>query len=157
MHVTGGSHRVRWHAIQVALLSSLATAIGCTEFVAFPDATRPDVARLNRRSSILLLGDAKDTESPATSTTQDRLLRYVQWLVAHATRPGTVSVMAICFKRRQDAASWVRQLRSLANIARSDLSGWEVSYFGPGLWVVRCIVRPARLSAGESSAPAKFH
>lgn len=136
-----------WHQVQVTFLEDLATAVGCTQSVVLPDGVVPDVARFNPRRSLLLLADAKDTETPGTSATQERLGAYVAWLVGHAAHPGRTSVLILCFRRRRDTSGWERHIGSLARIAHGEMTRSWATYFGPGLSVLGCVVEPAFLSS----------
>ena len=136
-------HRTNWHAKQVAFLTDLANSIRCTDVIDLPDGTVPDVARWNRERSILLLADAKDTETPGNAATQDRLLGYIAWLVAHASEPKGMSVLILCVRSRSHASSWRAEVDSLTTICGATAGHATVSIFGPGLCVLRWIVQPA--------------
>lgn len=64
------------HERRVRLLCDLADLSGYTLDVAAHTSLRPDVCRLHRHASSILLADAKATESPANRATRRRLLRY---------------------------------------------------------------------------------
>jgi len=107
-----------------------------------PDGSVPDISRWNRKRSILLVGDAKDTETPGNSATQQRLLGYLAWLATYASAPRGIAVLLICIRGRREAASWSEELNSLALMSGTRIGFPTASDFGPGLFVLRWSVRP---------------
>jgi hypothetical protein len=74
-----GVSRFDEHERLVDFLDNMAVMLGCTQTLDshLPDATRPDVIRLNTQANVLFIGDAKNTESPNSKFTQERLFNYI--------------------------------------------------------------------------------
>lgn len=80
------------HEHRVHLLRDLADLSGYTLDVAAYTNLRPDVCRLHRHASSILIADAKATEPPAGRATRRRLVRY-----AMATRLWTEAGLQVAF------------------------------------------------------------
>lgn len=102
------SARPKGHADRVEFLASLAMLFGCAQDAGheLPDGRRPDVTRLDSRSALLFIGEAKDTESPGNVETQVRLLSYLKWIKAYVDEPGRLGVLAVCFGTAGHTLSW---------------------------------------------------
>jgi hypothetical protein len=105
------------HEFRVALLEALSDLIGCFEEIGgqFPDSRRPDVLRVNKFKQLLLVGDAKDSESPRTAATLARLFGYLRWVQAHVARKGRVGIVVLCCKRTSEVNAWKESIVSLAS------------------------------------------
>lgn len=93
------------HEHRRRLLADTATLAGLTVPAVLPRGLEPDVARRHPRSPRLLLGDAKDTETPGCAATARRLRRYGAALV-DPVRAGTTARLALAVAT--DAPSTLR-------------------------------------------------
>ncbi len=110
------SSRLDEHERLVKFLDTMAIMLGCAQSLDshLPDATRPDVIRINTKSDILFIGDAKNTESPNSIFTQERLLNYVTWLSLFLSNSNNRKIVfAICHNKGENAHSWLKMLFSL--------------------------------------------
>jgi hypothetical protein len=105
------------HEYRVEVLKVLSDLIGCFEEIGgqFPDSRRPDVLRINKSKHLLVVGDAKNSESPNTAATLARLFGYLRWVRAHIARTGRIAVFALCCKRTSDVTRWQNSVASLAS------------------------------------------
>lgn len=105
------------HENRAEILETLCDLIGCFEEIGgqFPDSRRPDVLRINKSKQMLVVGDAKNSESPNTKATLARLFGYLRWVRAHIARKGRIAVFALCCKRTSDVTAWQNSVMSLAS------------------------------------------
>jgi hypothetical protein len=120
MQISQISPRLREHERLVEFMDNMAILLNCTQTLngQFPDETRPDVVRLNTKKGLLFVGDAKNTESPRSSFTQERLLNYLVWqssfLLGGYNRK---AIFAICTNHPNNASIWINVINTLLNIA----------------------------------------
>src|SRR5438046_10455473 len=105
------------HDDRVEVLKVLSDLIGCFEEIGgqFPDSRRPDVLRINKSRQLLVIGDAKNSESPNTSATLARLFGYLRWVQAHIARRGRTAIFALCCKRSPSVTAWQYSVTALAS------------------------------------------
>lgn len=97
------------HQERVAVLETMAVLAGVSQPLHLPGDGRPDVARISVDGSVVLLADAKDTETPGCSDTSRRLRRYARAL--RDLGEGAVAVrLAICHGRPAATRAWERTL-----------------------------------------------
>jgi len=104
------------HEFRVMLLKTVSDLLECFEDFGgqLPDSCRPDVLRINRAKEMLLIGDAKNTESPTSSATLARLFGYLRWVKAHVRRGG-MALFVLCYGRNTGPTSWQDSVRALAS------------------------------------------
>jgi hypothetical protein len=105
------------HEYRVGVLRVLSDLIGCFEEIGgqFPDSRRPDLLRINKSRQLLLIGDAKNSESPNTAATLARLFGYLRWVRAHIERKGRTAIFVLCCKRTSKITAWQNSVVSLAS------------------------------------------
>lgn len=109
----------------------------------------PDVVRFHPRHRSLFIGEAKDTESPLTTSSRIRLLVYMRWFAAEVTRNGSDGLFMLCVGSGMQAQQWCIGLSSLAcevGLGRVEVI---VEYFGGGsscVWFAFGGGNPKRLS-----------
>src|SRR5437773_213074 len=105
------------HEYRVEILRVLSDLIGCFEEIGgqFPDSRRPDVLRINKSKQLLVLGEAKNSESPNTAATLARLFGYLRWVRAHISQRGRIAVFALCCKRTSNVTAWQNSVACLAS------------------------------------------
>src|SRR5688500_10010333 len=111
-----GNSRLEEHERLVDFLDTMAIMLGCTQTLDshLPDATRPDVIRLNTQANFLFIGDAKNTESPHSRFTQERLFNYILWLSSFVTENSCRKVVfAIGHNKKENNDLWCNTLLSL--------------------------------------------
>jgi len=111
------------HERLVGFLDTMAIMLGCIQTLnsQLPDFTRPDVVRLNTQSNLLFIGDAKNTEKPDSSYTQERLYNYILWLPSFLWNNDERKVVfAICHNKRENIHPWSITLTSL--LSRSNIA-----------------------------------
>src|SRR5688572_22846386 len=99
------------HERRLSFIEALADLLGCTTTVVLDEDCRPDVVRVDMRRVRLLVGDAKDTETPSCDATRQRFERYAQHASPWA-EAGFAVVFAICHDRRWEAVRWSEFLRA---------------------------------------------
>ncbi|GAA4534847.1 hypothetical protein GCM10023096_82560 [Nonomuraea ferruginea] len=104
------------HETRVDILNAVAVLAGYTVPSRITDDLTPDVVRLDLRHRRLFVADAKETETPGTRHTQDRLRAYMvamrAWLLAEYTVR-----LAICHGDYDSAGPWLFLLRTIARDA----------------------------------------
>jgi hypothetical protein len=101
------------HEERVAVLETMALLAGVTQLLHLPGDGRPDVARISVDGAVVLVADAKDTETPGCSETSRRLRRYARAL--RDLIEGAVAVrLAICHGRPAATHEWERTLSCVA-------------------------------------------
>lgn len=101
------------HEHRSATLTTLAVLTGHTHTLpGLPGGLRPDVLQLRPEDGSLFLGDAKNTETPSSTATFNRLSRYADF-AANWVAAGHAAVLALIVDQR-DAYGWLRVLRDLA-------------------------------------------
>lgn len=104
------------HESRVDILNAVAVLAGFTAPSRIADDLTPDVVRLDLRHRRLFVADAKETETPGTRHTQDRLSAYVvavkAWLLAEYTVR-----LAICHGDYGSTGLWLALLRTAARDA----------------------------------------
>lgn len=132
------------HERLVAFLDTMAVMLGCAQTLesALPDATRPDVVRLDTRTDLLFIGDAKNTESPSSSLTRARLLGYMRWLSSFLLTDwrGT-AVFALCHNRPEVAQGWLSILTMLSRQCRIQPLQIGVQHFDSKTCIVWMLAR----------------
>jgi hypothetical protein len=108
MSAPGASHELRRGA-----LDTMAIMAGFTASCRLGEGLQPDVVRADLRRAYLLVGEAKDTETPGTAATAARYTKYAhearRWL-----RAGFTVVLAICHGDTWLAADWASFLAARA-------------------------------------------
>jgi hypothetical protein len=104
------------HEYRVEVLEVLSDLIGCFEEIGgqFPDSRRPDVLRINKSRQLLVVGEAKNSESPNTVATLARLFGYLRWVRAHISRRERIAIFALCCRRTSNITAWQNSVASLA-------------------------------------------
>ncbi len=108
--------RLDEHERLVKFLDTMAVMLGCAQTLNshFPDTTRPDVIRMSTKLNVLFVGDAKNTESPDSVSTQERLFNYVLWMSLFLSNNNKRKIVfAICHNKRENSHSWLKMLFSL--------------------------------------------
>lgn len=100
------------HERRLLFVESMADLLGCTTPTLLGGQCRPDVVRMDIHRGRLLVGDAKDTETPSRAATRRRFQRYAQAASAWG-HVGFVVLFAICHDRRWEAERWVELLRDV--------------------------------------------
>jgi hypothetical protein len=105
------------HEFRVGHLQVLSDLIGCHEKIGgqLPDGRRPDVMRIDKRRKLLVVGDAKASESPNNLATLARLLAYLRWIEAHVARKERVGVFALCCRQGARTICWQRSITLIAS------------------------------------------
>lgn len=100
-----------WHEHRRSVLDNIAVLAGYAESPGqqLPDGVRPDVIRINASRRMMFMGDAKHSETPGCTATEERLLSYFRWARAFVLSGGTL-VFAVCYGRLSDSAGWLRLL-----------------------------------------------
>ena len=105
------------HEQRVRTFETVAVLAGVTVPVAIGPECLPDLALASADGTVLLVGDAKATETPGCSATARRLTRYLR-----AVRPlverGVVVRLAVCHGDVGRVGGWKDQLENLACVAR---------------------------------------
>lgn len=104
------------HEDRVRALETLAVLAGAAIPAEIGGECVPDVARISADGAVLLVADAKATETPGCEATARRLLRYIR-----AVRPmvegGVVVRLAVCHGDPRQQKEWQRRLSLLATSA----------------------------------------
>jgi len=105
------------HGRRVQFLEVLGDLIGCFQLIGgeLPDGRRPDVLRIDRTRELLLLADAKSSESPYCTATRARLFRYLQWVRSYVDRPRRIAVFALCCPPLPHMHVWKNVVMTLAS------------------------------------------
>lgn len=104
------------HERLVGFLDTMAVMLGCFQTLngQLPDSTRPDVLRVNTKSGFLFIGDAKNTEIPSSINTQERLSKYILWILPFVSNDNNRKLMfAICHNKKENIFSWTNMLFKL--------------------------------------------
>jgi hypothetical protein len=126
------------HERRVHLLRDLAELSGYGLDVSAYTNLRPDVCRLHRRASSLLIADAKATECPTDGSTRRRLARY-----AMATRLWTDAGLQVAFgvcHDPDDRGAWSDALISCLAVANQAPTGTTYSVLDPGAAVSMVVI-----------------
>lgn len=100
------------HERRRELLDSLALLAGCSQRVAtLPDGTVPDVLRWRPSDGLILVGEAKATETAGCASTRGRLRGYLGW-AAHSGR-NHGALVAVCHDHAGD--TWRTVLAGLCD------------------------------------------
>jgi len=132
------SSRLNEHERLVDFLDTMAVMLGCAQTLnsQLPDTTRPDVIRLNTKSDILFIGDAKNTESPDSISTQERLSNYILWLSLFLSNNNKRKIVfAICHNKRENSHSWLKMSFSLFSRSGIYPSKYGVEEFDSSTYV----------------------
>lgn len=101
------------HEERVQALHSLATLVGCViDWPALPDGSRPDALRLNPRTGLLFIGDAKHTETPGCSATLSRFRQYSRAAGVYVASVRATAVLALCHSGVPQSSRWDALLKS---------------------------------------------
>ncbi|GAB3332593.1 hypothetical protein GCM10027452_05900 [Micromonospora halotolerans] len=104
------------HESRVEILATVAVLAGYTAPSQIAADLTPDVVRLDLRYRRLFVADAKETETPGTRHTQERLRAYV--IAAKAWLSARYSVrLAVCHGDYGAAGPWLSLLRTTARDA----------------------------------------
>lgn len=112
------------HERRVQLLSAMGHLAGCHGAVRLDSVLEPDVVLANARRRILLVGDAKETETAGRRETERRLRRYLRGVQVWRRDGYTVRV-AVC--AASCSGDWETLLRSMILAAvPPDVAGGNV-------------------------------
>lgn len=100
------------HERRREFLRTIATLAGYTVDCSLDDECRPDVVRVDMLRARILIGEAKDTETPSCPATRQRLLRYAK-AAASWTEIGFAVKFAICHGRQLESECWLALLRDV--------------------------------------------
>lgn len=133
------------HESRVQFLNTVAILLGCFEEIGgeLPDGRRPDVLRLDPGRNVLLVADAKHSESPGCTATQHRLSGYITWMATHVHRRKGIAIFAICFGTRQHALGWLNIVPLLSRRRHLHVDDGGLKHFAVDLHIAWFVARSA--------------
>ncbi len=132
------------HEKKVAFIETTATLLGCNESILgrLPDGSKPDVLRVRRPQGLLFIGDAKQTETPGTASTRERLLGYLRWASVHVVSGRRACIFSLCVDVQSRPHRWLRLLQGLGEAAGLPTGSTGIQVFCHDLVVVWSLYPP---------------
>ena len=139
------------HEHRVELLEQLADLAGLRDPFGLGAGLIPDVSRVDNRCRRLLVGDAKNTETPGCEATGRRLRRYVVPLSGHL-RSGVEARLVLAVPLHgTDACMWLRMLlRTVAPLPVTEFGHLDVDYTTTLVWVHLQATPPRSVDRGQA-------